>query len=289
MTQALSNLLTQLELELVGADTYRGLNPGGTRRRLFGGHVAAQAVMAAGRSTPGTAVHSLHLYFLRPGDPHAPIEFQVERLRDGRSYATRLVRAVQHDEVIMHASFSLVAAHDEGFAHQINAPEGLPPPAACMTWEEWSRPRLARMPEEVRQQYERDRPIEVRPVQPLDSVAPQPSGTRQTFWCRAETSENRLPDDPLLHQALATYTSDHTLLSATLRPHGRTFMSRGITAASLDHAMWFHRPFRMDDWILYTQEAPVSFGGRGLALGHYFDAQGALVASMAQEGVIRQR
>jgi acyl-CoA thioesterase-2 len=285
MTQALSNLLTQLDLEQVAADVFLGHGPGGTRRRLFGGHVAAQTVVAAGRCTPDAALHSLHVYFLRPGDPHAPIEFHVERVRDGRSYSARLVRAVQHDAVVLHASLSFVGAGRRGFEHQVSAPD-VPRAEACPTWEQWSGPRLAMMTDEQRLQYVRERPIEVRPVLPIDALTPQPGGTRQQFWCRAPAP---LPDDPLLHQALATYASDHTLLSATLRPHGRTFMSRGVIAASLDHTMWFHRPFRMDQWILYSQEAPVAFEGRGLAQGHYFDERGTLVASMAQEGVIRQR
>ena len=285
MTQALSNLLTQLDLEQVRTDVFLGHGPGGTRRRLFGGHVAAQAVVAAGRCTPDAAVHSLHVYFLRPGDPHAPIEFHVERVRDGRSYSARLVRAMQHDAVVLHASLSFVGAGRAGFEHQVSAPQVLPA-ESCPTWEQWSAPRLALMTDEQRLQYVRERPIEVRPVQPIDALTPAPGGTRQQFWCRAPAP---LPDDPLLHQALATYTSDHTLLSATLRPHGRTFMSRGVIAASLDHSMWFHRPFRMDQWVLYSQESPVAFEGRGLAHGHYFDERGTLVASMAQEGVIRQR
>jgi len=286
MTQALSNLLVQLDLERLSDDVFRGLVPGGTRRRLFGGHVAAQAVVAAGRCTEAAAIHSLHLYFLRAGDPHAPIDFHVERLRDGRSYSARQVRAVQHDQVILQAMLSFVGdARSPGFVHQVSAPE-VPGPMACTSWEEWAAPRLAEMSEEVRAQYVRERPIEIRPVRPIDARTEVPSGTRQQFWCRAPAA---LPDDALLHQAVATYTSDHTLLSAVLRPHGRTFMSRGMIAASLDHTLWFHRPFRMDQWLLYSQESPVAFGGRGLALGHYFDEQGTLVASMAQEGVLRQR
>ncbi|MET0384662.1 MAG: acyl-CoA thioesterase II [Polyangiales bacterium] len=285
MTQALSNLLTQLDLQTLATDTFLGPGPGGTRRRVFGGHVAAQALSAAGRCSEGLAAHSLHLYFLRPGDPTAAVEFRVERLRDGRSYATRLVRAIQHDQVILHASLSFVSPEHDGFEHQITPPD-VPPPAACPTWEAWAAPRIAQMSPETRAQYVRERPIEVRPISPVDPTSPAPAGTRQQFWMRAPSA---LGDDPLLHQTLATYISDHTLLSAVLRPHGRTFMSRGMLVASLDHAMWFHRPFRVDQWLLYSQETPTAFAGRGLALGHYFDERGTLVASMAQEGVLRQR
>jgi acyl-CoA thioesterase II len=288
MPEAFSNLMKQLDLEPTASDVFRGQGPGGARRRMFGGHVAAQAVVAAGRCTPQRVLHSLHLYFLRPGDPHAPVELRVERLRDGRSHATRLVRAIQHDELILHASVSFVAAEGaEGnrLVHQISAPV-VPPPEACMTWEDWARGRLAELSEEHRQVFLRERPIEIRPVQSIDDLTPQTGGTSQQFWCRAPTL---IGDDALLHQAVATYASDHTLLSASLRPHGLTFMTRGVMAASLDHAFWFHRPFRMDQWLLYSQEAPAAFGGRGLSTGHYFDQQGTLVASMAQEGVIRVR
>jgi acyl-CoA thioesterase-2 len=285
MDTELSNLLTMLELESIAPDVYRGPAPGGSRRRIFGGHAAAQAVMAAGRSTPGSPVNSLHLYFLRPGDPQTPIEYRVERLRDGRSFATRLVRASQRDHVILHASLSFARPEHAGFEHQIEMPD-VPPPAACPSWDDWVGPRLAQMPDEMRAQFVRERPIELRPVRPLDASDPEPAGMRQQFWCRAPGA---LADDPLLHQVLATYTSDHTLLSSIMRPHGRNFMTRGVMAASVDHTIWFHRPFRMDQWILYAQETPAAFAGRGLAFGHYFDARGTLLASMAQEGVIRQR
>jgi acyl-CoA thioesterase-2 len=285
MTEAVANLLKILDLEHVQVDTYRGSGSGGTRRRIFGGHVAAQAVVAAGRSTKGVPLHSMHLYFLRPGDPNAEIEYSVERLRDGRSFATRLVRATQHDRVIFHASASFCTPEHAGFEHQISAP-AVPPPAACKSWDDWVGPRLAEMPDEARLQFQRERPVELRPVHPVDARDPQPDGTQQQFWCRVL---GELGEDPLLHQAVATYTSDHALLSSVLRPHGRTFMSRGVMAASLDHTIWFHRPFRADQWLLYAQTAPVAHGGRGLAFGHYFDQAGTLVASMAQEGVLRQR
>lgn len=285
MTQAVAKLVKLLDLEDTQLDTYRGSGSGGTRRRIFGGHVAAQVVIAAGRSTPDTPLHSMHLYFLRPGDPHTPIEYRVERLRDGRSYATRLVRALQHDQVILHASVSFCTPESPGFEHQVSMPD-VPPPAACPSWDDWASPRLSQMPEEMRLQFLRERPVEMRPVRPVDARDPQPDGTEQQFWCRVP---GPLDDDPLLHQAIATYTSDHALLSSVLRPHGRTFMSRGVMAASLDHTIWFHRPFRADQWLLYAQSAPVAHGGRGLAFGHYFDSAGTLVASMAQEGVLRQR
>jgi acyl-CoA thioesterase-2 len=345
MNQALVHLLQWLDLEPVSsvgsAETYRGKSPGGTRRRLFGGHVAAQALVAAQRCAPDAQAHSLHIYFLRLGDPHTPIEYRVERLRDGRSYSARLVRAVQHGEEILVATASFVKSEQPGpvlrpheigrprarsgaaralallergaaipsstngaldagsdtiidqshavagLAHQISAPV-VPPPAACMSWEAWAGPRLAEMSERTRAQYLRERPIEIRPVDPIDARRPERGEPAQAFWLRAPAEPGQLSDDLRLHQALATYASDHTLLSAVLRPHGVTFMSRGVMAASVDHTIWFHRPFRMDQWLLYAQTAPIAFAGRGLALGHFFDEQGNLVASMAQEGVVRQ-
>lgn len=287
MDQALSNLLRWLDLESAGQDKFLGHGPGGTRRRLFGGHVAAQALVAAGRCSADAVAHSLHVYFLRLGDPHVPIEYSVERLRDGRSYSARLVRARQHGEEILVATASYVRPEHEGVAHQVSAPV-VPPPAACISWEQWAAPRLAEMSPAMRSQYVRERPIEIRAVNPVDACKPEPGEPLQQYWFRAPAGAGELGDDPQLHQALATYASDHTLLSTVLRPHGVTFMSRGVLAASVDHTIWFHRPFRMDQWLLYAQTSPVSFGGRGLALGHFFDEQGQLVASMAQEGVVRR-
>jgi acyl-CoA thioesterase-2 len=287
MNQTLGNLLQWLDLEPIAPDTFRGNGPGGTRRRLFGGHVAAQALVAAGRCTPDTLAHSLHVYFLRLGDPHTPIEYRVERLRDGRAFSARLVRALQHGEEILVASASFVRPEHAGLEHQVPMPV-VPPPAACMSWEEWAGPRLSEMPEALRLQFLRERPIEVRPVNPIDAKRPAAAEPAQEFWLRAPAQPGQLGDEPLLHQALAAYASDHTLLSAVLRPHGKTFMSRGVLAASVDHTIWFHRPFRMDQWLLYAQTAPVAFAGRGLALGHFFDEEGTLLASMAQEGVVRQ-
>jgi acyl-CoA thioesterase II len=290
MHQPLVHLLHWLDLEPIGADNtaWRGLGPGGTRRRLFGGHVAAQALVAAGRCTQDALAHSLHVYFLRIGDPHTPIEYRVEKLRDGRSFSARLVRALQHGQEILVASASFAKPEPDGLTHQVSAPV-VPPPAACKTWDEWAGPRLAEMPESVRAQFLRERPIEIKPVDPIDAQRPTAGAAEQAFWLRAPADPGQLGDDPLLHQALATYASDHTLLSAVLRPHGKTFMSRGVLAASVDHTIWFHRPFRMDQWLLYAQTAPVTFAGRGLALGHFFDEDGNLLASMAQEGVVRQR
>jgi acyl-CoA thioesterase-2 len=284
MSDQLANLLSLLDLEATGVDTFRGHGHGGSRPRMFGGHVAGQSLMAAGRTVTDMTAHSLHAYFLRPGDPNLPIDFHVDRPRDGRSFATRSVVASQNGEAILQASMSFHVA-ETGFEHQRSAPP-TPPPAACMTWEAWAAPRLAQLSEARRNMLARDRPIEIRPIDPVDSANPAPAGLEQRFWVRAGQG---LPDDALLHQCVATYTSDHTLLSCILRPHSRTFMSNGVMAASLDHTIWFHRPFKMDQWLLYSQTTPVAHAARGLALGHFFDEQGVLVASMAQEGLVRQR
>ena len=283
MSEVFTKLLALLNLDQVAPDHFRGAGPGGTRKRLFGGHVAAQALMAAGRTLPGMPAHSLHAYFLRMGDAGKPIDFQVQRLRDGRSFAARSVVALQDGAAILHASLSFHRS-ERGFEHQAEMPV-VPLPAACPSWEAWVAPRLAELSEEMRLQLVRERPIELRPVDPVSSADPEPAGTAQSFWCRAAGT---MPDDELLHQCVAVYASDHTLLSCVLRPHGRNFMSERMMVASLDHAIWFHRPFRMDQWLLYAQRSPVAAGARGLAFGHFFDAQGTLVASMAQEGVIRQ-
>ena len=284
MTEALANLLLMMDLEATGPDTFRGLGPGGSRRRMFGGHVAGQALMAAGRTLSGLPAHSLHAYFLRPGDPNQSSDFRVERVRDGKSFATRLVTASQQGEPILTASVSFHAA-ERGFEHQKAMPQ-VKPPEACISWDDWMGPRLAQLSPEARAQMVRERPIELRPIDPIAMRDPVPSGRFQHFWCRAS---GQVPDDALLQQAVATYASDHALLSAVMRPHGRTFLSQGIMAASLDHSIWFHRPFKIDAWLLYAHETPAAFGARGLSFGHFFDQQGVLVASTAQEGLVRER
>jgi acyl-CoA thioesterase-2 len=210
--------------------------------------------------------------------------YRVERTRNGRSFSTRSVIAEQEGEAILQLSASFHAL-ETGFEHA-EPPSEAPPPEDCMPWEEWLGPMAERMSEEMRAERLRDRPIELRFVEPVDIVQPQPAGIRQRVWCRAAGS---LPDDALLHRAILTYASDHTLLSAVLRPHGRTFMSPGLMAASLDHALWFHREVRMDQWLLYEQVTPAAFGGRGLALGRFYTQGGVLVASVAQEGLVRDR
>jgi acyl-CoA thioesterase-2 len=281
-SNALDKLLALLDLEEIDPNIYRGLTTKEPRPRVFGGHVAGQALVAAGRTAPGLPVHSLHAYFLRPGDPQLPIVYSVTRIRDGKSFVTRLVVASQKGEAIFNLSAQFHVP-EPGFEHQAEMPK-VPSPEESTSWEQWMKPLFDKLPPDMVNQFLRERPIEIRPVDPIDMAEPQPMGLRQSFWMRAA---GKMPDDPLVHQCVATYASDHTLLSAAMRPHGKTFLSRDLMVASLDHAMWFHRPLRMDEWILYTQESPASFGARGLAFGHFFTQSGTLVASVAQEGLIR--
>jgi len=222
---------------------------------------------------------------LRAGQPGVPVLYRVERTRDGRSFSTRSVIAEQDGEAILQLSASFHRS-EFGLEHAEPAPADTPPPEACTGWEAWLEPIAKTMSEDARIERLRDRPIELRFVEPVDILNPTPAGMRQRIWCRADGT---LPDDPLLHQAIATYTSDHALLGVVMRPHGRTFMSPGTLGASLDHAIWFHREFRADQWLLYEQVSPAAFGGRGLALGRFYTRSGVLVASVAQEGLVRTR
>lgn len=283
MTAALQTLLSQLELEQLDANVFRGNNSESWRPRLFGGHVASQALMAAARTvSSGAPAHSLHAYFLRAGHPGVPVVYRVDRTRDGKSFTTRSVIAEQNGETILQLSASFHNA-ERGYVHEEPAAPA-PPPEQCERWEDWLAPLAQKLSEESRSHMFRDRPIEIRFVEPLDPLDPQPGGLRQRVWCKAA---GKLPNDPLIHQCVAAYASDHTLLSVIMRPHGRTFLNREVMAASLDHALWFHQPFRVDEWFLYEQVTPAAFGGRGLALGRFYTREGELVASVAQEGLVR--
>ncbi|WP_306329564.1 acyl-CoA thioesterase [Streptomyces venezuelae] len=280
---ALDGLLDLLDLERIERDIFRGESRSALVPRVFGGQVAAQALVAAGRTVPGDRLaHSLHAYFLRPGDPGAPIVYTVDRIRDGRSFTTRRVVAVQHGQPIFHLSASF-QTYEEGLDHQSDMPaapdpETLPTPAEML-------PR--HLPREVA-----DRLIEARAavdlryaeVPPWGSVG-EPREPRSQVWFR---TNGKLADDPLLHVVLATYVSDMTLLDSVLLAHGRGGWAVGdVVGASLDHAMWFHRPFRADEWLLYDQESPTASGGRGLGQARIWTQDGKLAISVIQEGVVR--
>jgi acyl-CoA thioesterase-2 len=284
MGKALDRLLELLDLEQIEANIFRGVSPEERVQRVFGGQVAGQALVSAGRTVPDDRpVHSLHAYFIRPGDPSVPLVYTVDRVRDGRSFTTRRVSAIQHGHTIFTLSASF--QHPEpGPVHADPMPD-VPRPEEI----EPSRDRLARyfgghdkQPREIR-----DNPIDLRSVGPLSFEAehdPSLRTTRNMVWLRVD---GELPDDPLLHVCLMTYASDMTLLDPVLLGHGLSWTDGRTSGASLDHAMWFHRTFRIDQWLLYAQESPIASGARGLARGEVFTAGGDLVVSVVQEGLIR--
>ncbi|HEX4816497.1 MAG TPA: acyl-CoA thioesterase II [Nonomuraea sp.] len=286
MNEALKELLDLLDLEQIELDIFRGRSPEERIQRVFGGQVAAQALVAAGRTVPDDRnVHSLHAYFIRPGDPSIPIVYNVERVRDGRSFCTRRVVAIQHGKAIftMSASFHIA---EEGVEHQASARPVVPGPEALPTFQERMFDLVGDAPE-FRDWLTRPRPVDARYASPLTWEAhqnPELISARTNVWFRYDAE---LPDDPLLHVVLAAYASDFTLVDTILLAHGMAWGVSNIMGASLDHAMWFHRPFRADDWLLYAQESPWSGGARGLARGEMFTASGDLVVSVVQEAMIR--
>ncbi len=286
MNEALKELLDLLDLEQIELDIFRGRSPEERIQRVFGGQVAAQALVAAGRTVPDDRlVHSLHAYFIRPGDPSIPIVYNVERQRDGRSFSTRRIVAVQHGKAIftMSASFHIA---EPGVHHQaatmpvVPAPETLPP----------SQERMAALfadDPDWHDMIAKPRPVDTRYVTPLTWEAqrdPTLISSETQVWFRVDAD---LPDDPLLHVVLAAYASDYTLVDTVLLAHGMAWGASNVMGASLDHAMWFHRPFRADEWLLYAQESPWSGSARGLARGQMFTASGDLVVSVVQECMIR--
>ncbi|SKA25973.1 acyl-CoA thioesterase [Consotaella salsifontis] len=285
MDQAVEKLLRTLDLEAIEEDLFRGISPDQSWQRVFGGQVIAQALVAAQRTmTPERPVHSLHCYFMWPGDPAVPIIYQVKRLRDGGSFSTRHVEAIQHGRIIftLLASFQQV---EEGLEHQIEMPD-VPGPEALPPMSELSEAVLADAPEAIRRYWARPRPVEFRPVS-LDQY--QRWGKLppiQHMWVRLIVP---LEECRHLHAAILAFISDMTLLDTALFAHGLSVFDPRLQTASLDHAMWFHHPAMVDEWMLYTQDSPVSTGGRGLARGSLFTRDGKLVASMAQEGLIRPR
>ena len=287
MASAIQDLIDILNLEPLELNLFRGRSPQSSWQRVFGGQVIGQALVAACRTVEDVAVrppHSLHAYFLIGGDPKVPIVYEVDRIRDGKSFTTRRVVAIQHGHAIfsMSVSFQL---HEEGLSHQYTMPD-VPKPDALPTEAEFKRSVMPLIPEPVRRYYERERPIELRPVETNRYLGERLEGGRFHVWVRAT---GKLPDEPAIHQCVLAYASDMTLLDAALIVHGRTVVSKDIMAASLDHALWFHRPFRADEWLLYAQDSPNLFGSRGLARGLIFASDGTLVASVAQEGLLRQR
>jgi acyl-CoA thioesterase-2 len=284
MPNAVQTLLEILDLERLEVNLYRGMSPQVGWQRVFGGPVIGQALVAATRTVEDRLVHSLHAYFILPGDPKVPIIYEVDRIRDGGSFTTRGVKAIQHGKAI----FSMMASfhrEEQGFSHQAPMPD-VPPPEELPSEEEMRKGILPTMPEPVRRYYERERPIEMRPVEFKRYLSPDHREPRFHVWMRAT---QKLPDDPAIHQCVLAYASDMMLLDSALIPHGRTVFEKSIQGASLDHALWFHRPYRADDWLLYAQDTPSAENALGFARGLIFSRDGKLVGSVAQEGLVRQR
>ena len=282
--KSLAGLLSLLDLERLDENIYRGVSPKDRWQRVFGGQVLGQALVAASRTVEDRVCHSLHAYFLRPGDPRVPIIYEVDRSRDGLSFTARRVVAIQHGKPIftMSASFQVV---EQGLEHQSSMPD-VPDPDSLKSEHEWRSEILNQVPEHVRPWFLRPRPIEFRPVDPVNRFAELKHPPHQTLWFRAV---GPLPDATPLHQCVLAYASDMTLLDTSLMPHGLTLYAGTLQTASLDHAMWFHRPFRADEWLLYVQESTSASGARGFNLGRIYRRDGVLVASVAQEGLIRVR
>ncbi len=282
--ELVAQLVALLDIETIDTDLYRGARQPGGVGRVFGGQVIAQALQAAQRSTQDKAAHSLHAYFMRPGDENFPIVYRVVRDFDGGSFATRRVIAIQQGQPILSMTASFQRA-EEGLHHQDAMPD-VPPPETLRSDSELRRGHIASIPEKFRPFFLRERPIELRPVNPRNWMAPEKGDPVQHVWFRAAAP---LADDPELHRAVLAYASDMGLLSTSLLPHGVNWFTRGMQSASLDHALWFHEPFRADDWLLYSFRSPWAGHGRGYNYGGIFARDGRLVASASQEGLIRLR
>jgi len=287
MSSAIQEVVSILDLEPLEVNLFRGRSPQSNWQRVFGGQVIGQALVAACRTVDDVAMrppHSLHAYFLLGGDPKVPIIYEVDRIRDGKSFTTRRVDAIQHGRAIfsMEVSFH---GKEEGWSHQARMPD-VPKPEELPSEADVKNRGLALLPDPVRKYYERERPIELRPVEYGRYLGQKLEGDRFHVWIRATS---RLPDEPAIHQCVLAYASDMTLLDTALVPLGKTVFQEDVMAASLDHALWFHRPFRADEWLLYAQDSPNLCGARGFARGSIFAEDGRLVASVAQEGLLRHR
>jgi acyl-CoA thioesterase-2 len=285
MNDVLQALIAQLDLERLEVNLFRGPSADLGGKSVFGGQVIGQALVAASRTVDDRVPHSLHAYFLLPGDMAAPIVYEVDRIRDGKSFSAGRIQAIQHGRPIlsMIASFQVP---EPGLEHQFEMPQ-VPGPEALRPYaelrEEWIA-KAGKVPERVATAMRRPLAVDFRPVEPVNPFAPKPSPARQTTWFRAV---DRLADDPMLHRCLLAYISDFSLIGTALRPHGKTWYGKDMIVASLDHALWFHREARVDEWLLYVMDAPSTQAARGLTRGLIYDQAGKLVASVAQEGLMR--
>ncbi|MFY8274448.1 acyl-CoA thioesterase II [Pseudoalteromonas sp. SSDWG2] len=285
MSQALDDLLSLLKLEEIELGLYRGASQDLGFKAVFGGQVMGQALSAAKETLPeGRVVHSLHSYFLRPGDAARPIVYDVENIRDGKSLSTRRVSAIQYGKPIfyMTASFS---GESQGLEHQSTMPD-VPAPEGLRSALDFYREHAHQIPEPIRNKFISEKAIDMRPVNFQNPFDPQVAEPVKHIWFKAN---GEMPDDQRIHNYLLAYASDFEFLPTALLPHGKSFMHPNMQVATIDHAMWFHRPFRMDEWMLYSVDSPSASGGRGLVRGQFFDRQGNLVVSTIQEGVMRER
>lgn len=285
MNQQLQQLHDHLDLETIGEDVFVSKHKNEGWRQIFGGQVLAQALLSASRTVPSERQpHSLHAYFLRPGDMKEKISFHVDRLRDGKSFNTRRVTAMQHGAAILNLATSFQVA-ETGLSHQIPMPE-VPAPEDCLTRAQLAEKYQDSIPAEMRARASRPFAIDMRPVEPENFMHPVKGAPIRRVWIRLNES---LPKDYPWHMHMLAYASDMTLLETSLRPHGVSMFTPNLQIASLDHSMWFHRPLRMDQWMLYAQDSPSSSASRGFSRGSIFSRSGELLVSVAQEGLIRMR
>lgn len=283
-TYTARDLVEMLELEPLEHNIYRGQNRDIGTGRIFGGQVLAQSLVAASRTVDEERpVHSTHGYFILAGDLEMPVVYFVDRLRDGRSFTTRRVTAIQHGRAIFSMSASFHRT-EEGVEHQLDMPD-VPPPEKLRSELDILRGMKDRIPETLRSVITQDRPLDIRPVDPSDPFDPEPRPPVRHLWVRAVGD---VAGDSLYHQAILAYASDYGLLGAALDPHGLSHRQPDLMVASLDHSIWFHRPLRTDEWLLYRMESPVAAGARGFSRGTFFTRSGRLIASVAQEGLVRK-
>jgi acyl-CoA thioesterase-2 len=281
----LEELLAILDLEPIEENIFRGAQPTTSNQRVFGGQVIAQALVAATRTVaPERPAHSLHAYFILPGDPRRPILYEVDRIRDGKSFTTRRVVAIQRGRAIFSASISY-QLDEPGVSHQSTMPQ-VAAPETLKTERELLAKDRDKLPADFVKWLERDRPIDFRSVEPRNPLSDEKLAPVQHCWMKTVEA---IPDDPALHKAVMAYASDMSLLGTGLRPHGLSWVKGNVQAASLDHAIWFHRDFRIDDWLLYAQDSPSASGSRSFNRGEIYTRAGVLVASVAQEGLMRVR
>lgn len=283
MTDIAQELLDILDIEQLEVDLFRGTGSNGeTSVRIFGGQVIGQALAAAYRTVPDRLCHSLHAYFIRPGNPEYPVVYQVDRARDGGSFTTRRIVALQNGKQIFNMSASFQVA-EEGWDHQHQMPN-VAGPEGLKTRAQLRESIVHKIPEKLRSEFLRPRPIEVREVDPRDMVDPAPQDDQNHTWIRLEAARGQ---GPQMQHCLLAYASDMSLLGSSLLPHGLTWVKGGVMMASLDHAMWFHAPIQFEDWHLYSMDAPFTGGARGFTRGTIYNQNGQMVASVAQEGLLR--